>query len=99
MAAGVAGMALVLGGAVCWSLGGVLVRLTDGIDIWQIVFYRSIVMLVVISAWIWSMHGNQSFAIVRRPGGPRRSPASRRALPGSPSSPPCSIPPWRRPSS
>jgi drug/metabolite transporter, DME family len=62
------GIALVLGGAVCWSLGGVLVRLTDGIDIWQIVFYRSVVMLVVISAWIWSIHGVQSFDIVRRAG-------------------------------
>jgi drug/metabolite transporter, DME family len=62
------GIALVLGGAVCWSLGGVLVRLTDGIDVWQIMFYRSIVVLVVISAWIWSIHGAQSFVIVRRAG-------------------------------
>jgi drug/metabolite transporter, DME family len=63
-----AGMALVLGGATCWSLGGVLVRLTDGIDIWQIVFYRSLVMLAVVGVWIWSVHGNQSIAIVRRAG-------------------------------
>ena len=62
------GVALVLGGAVCWSLGGVLVRLTDGIDIWQIVFWRAVVVLVVISAWIWSVHGRQSLAVVRRAG-------------------------------
>ena len=62
------GVALVLGGATCWSLGGVLVRLTDGIDVWQIIFFRSAVVLAVISAWIWSLHGANSFAIVRRAG-------------------------------
>jgi drug/metabolite transporter (DMT)-like permease len=62
------GIALVLGGATCWSLGGVLVRLTEGIDVWQIIFFRSMVVLAVISAWIWSMHGANSFAIVRRAG-------------------------------
>ena len=62
------GIALVLGGAVCWSLGGVLVRLTEGIDVWQIMFYRSVVVLAVISAWIWSIHGAQSFVVVRRAG-------------------------------
>lgn len=64
----IVGYALVLSGAVCWSLGGVLVRLTDGIDVWQIMFYRAIVMLVVISAWIWSLHGTQSLLIVRHAG-------------------------------
>jgi drug/metabolite transporter (DMT)-like permease len=63
-----AGVGLVLAGATCWSLGGVLVRLTDGIDAWQVVFYRSVVVLVVISFWIWSVHGSQSFAVVRRAG-------------------------------
>lgn len=62
------GVALVLAGATCWSLGGVLVRLTEGIDVWQVVFYRSIVILLVISGWIWSIHGTQSFAVVRRAG-------------------------------
>lgn len=62
------GMVLVLAGVLCWSLGGTLVRLTDGIDVWQIVFYRAIVILVVISAWILSIHGAHSLAIVRRAG-------------------------------
>ena len=62
------GIALALGGVVCWSLGGALVRLTDGIDIWQIVFYRSLVVLAVISAWIWSVHGSRSFLVMRRAG-------------------------------
>jgi drug/metabolite transporter, DME family len=64
------GTLLVLGGATCWSLGGVLVRLTEGIDIWQIVFFRAIVILLVIGAWIWSLHGRASFAVVRRAGVP-----------------------------
>jgi drug/metabolite transporter, DME family len=64
------GTLLVLGGAICWSFGGVLVRLTDGIDIWQIVFFRALVILVVIGAWIWSRHGRASFAVIRRAGGP-----------------------------
>jgi drug/metabolite transporter, DME family len=64
------GIVLVLGGATCWSLGGVLVRLTDGIDIWQIVFFRAVVMLVVIGAWIWSIHGRRSLAVMRRAGVP-----------------------------
>lgn len=63
-----AGVALVLAGATCWSLGGVLVRLTEGIDAWQVVFYRSLVVLVVISVWIRSVHGSQSLAVVRRAG-------------------------------
>ncbi|HUF45138.1 MAG TPA: DMT family transporter [Aestuariivirgaceae bacterium] len=62
------GIAMVLGGVLCWSSGGVLVRLTDGIDVWQIMFYRSIVVLMVISAWIWSIHGRQSVVIVRAAG-------------------------------
>ena len=64
------GIVLVLGGATCWSLGGVLVRLTEGIDIWQIVFFRALVMLVVIGAWIWSIHGWRSFAVMRLAGSP-----------------------------
>ena len=64
------GTRLVLGGATCWSLGGVLVRLTDGIDIWPIVFFRALVILLVIGAWIWSLHGRASFAVIRRAGMP-----------------------------
>lgn len=48
-----AGAVLVLGGATCWSLGGVLVRLTEGIDVWQIIFYRSITVLTVMGGWVW----------------------------------------------
>lgn len=93
-----AGMALVLGGATCWSLGGVLIRLTDGIDIWQIVFYRSLVMLVVVGVWIWSVHGNQSFAIVHRAGWTAAIAGIATGLAGLAFVGRCSIPRWRRPS-
>ncbi len=47
-----AGIAFTAGGAVCWSLGGALVRLTDNLDTWQIIFYRSAVMMVCMSLWL-----------------------------------------------
>ena len=47
-----AGAAFVVAGATCWSLGGALVRLTDGIDVWQIIFYRSLTVLVCMAVWL-----------------------------------------------
>jgi drug/metabolite transporter (DMT)-like permease len=47
-----AGVLLVAAGAACWSLGGALVRLTDGIDVWQIIFYRSLTVLVCMGLWL-----------------------------------------------
>ena len=47
-----AGVLLVAAGAACWSLGGALVRLTDGIDVWQIIFYRSLTLLVCLGLWL-----------------------------------------------
>lgn len=39
-------------GATCWSLGGALVRSTSGIDAWQIIFYRSVTVLVCMAIWL-----------------------------------------------
>jgi drug/metabolite transporter, DME family len=47
-----AGVLFVAAGAACWSLGGALVRLTDGIDVWQIIFYRSVTVLVCMGLWL-----------------------------------------------
>jgi drug/metabolite transporter (DMT)-like permease len=47
-----AGVALAAAGAACWSLGGALVRLTEGIDVWQIIFYRSVTVLLCAGAWL-----------------------------------------------
>ncbi|MGQ0485922.1 MAG: DMT family transporter [Hyphomicrobiales bacterium] len=46
------GVAFTAAGAVCWSLGGALVRLTDGIDVWQIIFYRSLTVIVCMGVWL-----------------------------------------------
>ena len=51
------GVLLVLGGVTCWSLGGVLVRLTEGIDAWQIILYRSLILLAAMSLWIFRSYG------------------------------------------
>lgn len=54
-----AGVAFVAAGATCWSLGGALVRLTDGIDAWQIIFYRSLTVLVLMGLWLaWRFGGS-----------------------------------------
>ncbi|MBC8036700.1 MAG: EamA family transporter [Rhizobiales bacterium] len=46
-----AGVAFAAAGALCWSVGGALVRLTDGLDVWQIIFYRSAVVLLCMGLW------------------------------------------------
>jgi drug/metabolite transporter (DMT)-like permease len=51
------GVVLVAAGALCFSLGGALVRLTEGIDAWQIVFYRSLTVLVCMGIWLSFKHG------------------------------------------
>src|SRR5262245_24345017 len=52
-------VSVVLGvlGASCWSLGGALVRLTHGIDAWQIIFYRSLTLLVCMLIWLAAVYG------------------------------------------
>lgn len=54
-----AGVAYSAAGAACWSMGGALVRLTDGIDAWQIIFYRSIIVLLCMGIWLYSRFGNR----------------------------------------
>jgi DME family drug/metabolite transporter len=62
------GVALGLAAASCWSLGGVLVRLTDGIDSWQIVFYRSLTVLLLIGGWLVLAHRRHTLAAIRQAG-------------------------------
>lgn len=52
-----AGVLFAAAGAACWSMAGGLVRLTEGIDAWQIVFYRSAVVLLCMLAWLGSRFG------------------------------------------
>jgi drug/metabolite transporter, DME family len=53
------GVALAASGAACWSLGGALVRLTDGVDAWQIIFYRSLTLFVCMLVWLIAVHGRR----------------------------------------
>jgi DME family drug/metabolite transporter len=53
------GVALAAAGAACWSLGGALVRLTSGIDAWQIIFYRSLTLLVCMLIWLIAAYGRR----------------------------------------
>jgi drug/metabolite transporter (DMT)-like permease len=62
------GVALGLAAASCWSLGGVLVRLTEGIDSWQIVLYRSLTVLLLIGGWMVLTHGRRTLAAIRQAG-------------------------------
>ena len=56
-----AGVAFTAAGACCWSLGGALVRLTDGIDVWQIIFYRSVVVVICMAGWLGLRFGSSVF--------------------------------------
>lgn len=47
-----AGVAFAAAGAICWSSGGALVRLTENTDVWQIVFFRSLTVLVCMLLWL-----------------------------------------------
>jgi drug/metabolite transporter, DME family len=62
------GIALGVAAASCWSLGGVLVRLTDGIDSWQIVLYRSLTVLLLMGGWMALTHGRRTVAVIRHAG-------------------------------
>lgn len=63
-----AGVLFVAAGASCWSLGGALVRLTEGVDVWQIVFYRSITLLVCMCIWLGLRFRTQLVSRMREAG-------------------------------
>ena len=63
-----AGVLFVAAGAACWSLGGALVRLTEDIDAWQIIFYRSVTVLICMSLWLGFRFGGELFARMREAG-------------------------------
>lgn len=63
-----AGVAFVAAAATCWSLGGALVRATEGVDVWQIVFYRSFTLLICMAVWLGLRFG-RSFPAYMASGG------------------------------
>jgi drug/metabolite transporter, DME family len=63
-----AGALFAAGGATCWSLGGALVRMTSGIDAWQIIFYRSVTVLLCMGLWMGFRFGLRLFHHMRTAG-------------------------------
>ena len=63
-----AGVLFAAAGAACWSMAGGLVRLTEGVDAWQIVFYRSSVVLVCMLVWLGLRFGGDLWARTRDAG-------------------------------
>ena len=62
------GIAFTLLGACCWSLGGLFTRATDGIDAWQIIFYRSWVALLIMAGVMLARHRGRTLSIFREAG-------------------------------
>jgi drug/metabolite transporter, DME family len=62
------GVAFTLLGACCWSLGGLFVRSTENVDGWQIIFYRSWVVLVIMSLAMGLRHRGRLLTVLRAAG-------------------------------
>jgi drug/metabolite transporter (DMT)-like permease len=63
------GAAMVCGAAVCWSLGGLFVRLIgDHLDGWTIAFWRSAFMALAVGGWLLAANGLRAFAVYRAMG-------------------------------
>jgi drug/metabolite transporter (DMT)-like permease len=57
--------------ALCWSSGGVLVRALSIVDVWEIVFWRSLFMSLFVAGVLLVLHGRrmpQAVTAVGRPG-------------------------------
>lgn len=61
------GAALVLGAGLCWSSGGILVRLVDA-DGWSIIFWRSAFMVLTIGLYLGLTHGREVVRVFRAMG-------------------------------
>ena len=60
------GAALVCAATVCWSLGGLFVRLIgDDLDGWTIAFWRSAFMALAVGGWLVATSGARTFAVYR----------------------------------
>jgi drug/metabolite transporter, DME family len=62
------GFVLTLLGACCWSFGGLFVRTTRDIDAWQIIFYRSWVVLAVTGGYMALRYRSRFGAVFRAAG-------------------------------
>ena len=55
---------------VCWSTGGLFVRLLSIDGAWEIVFWRSLFMALFVAAALWVMHRGRTLAVVAAVGWP-----------------------------
>lgn len=63
------GATLVCAAAVCWSLGGLFVRLIGGdLDGWTIAFWRSAFMVLAVGGWLVAANGLKVLAVYRAMG-------------------------------
>ena len=62
------GIALMLGAGVCWSSGGLIVRLVSIRDPWEIVFWRALFMALFVALLLGLAHGRTLPAQVRAVG-------------------------------
>lgn len=62
------GVAFCIAGTLCWSTAGVLVRLTEGIDAWQITFFRSTVVLLFLGVWLFVLYRWRSLDVIAHAG-------------------------------
>jgi drug/metabolite transporter (DMT)-like permease len=59
------GIALMLGAGLCWSLGGIIVRKLTLTDVWEIVFWRALFMVMFLGALLLVLRGRGAAASVR----------------------------------
>jgi drug/metabolite transporter (DMT)-like permease len=93
------GYLLVLLGACCWSLGGLFVRSTEDIDAWQIIFYRSWVVLIAMGGFMALRYGSRLPNVFREAGLNAAIAGTALGLAGLTSSWRCSTRRWRKQSS
>ncbi|ETW94912.1 MAG: hypothetical protein ETSY1_32830 [Candidatus Entotheonella factor] len=63
------GVILVLVAGTFWSIGGIVVRLIEQAQPWQIVFYRSLTLMLTLTVWIAYRHRGQMGSAFRAAGG------------------------------
>ncbi|ETX06949.1 DMT family transporter [Candidatus Entotheonella palauensis] len=63
------GVILVLLAGTFWSISGIVVRLIEHAQPWQIVFYRSLTLMLALTVWISHRHRGQMGSAFRSAGG------------------------------
>lgn len=59
------GIALMLGAGLCWSLGGIIVRKLTLPDVWEIVFWRALFMVLFLGVLLFVRRGRDTLASVQ----------------------------------